>query len=100
MPWIFLFIFALLTFFATVSNQIQIGGSFGNIWKNAPYVTQNWYGVFSILSLLLITAFFNTAAIRDFENNTAQIVFSSPIQRFGYYFGHFAGALVASLIQV
>ena len=100
MPWIFLFIFALLTFFATVSNQIQIGGSFGNIWKNAPYVTQNWYGVFSILSLLLITAFFNTAAIRDFENNTAQIVFASPVQKAGYFFGHFTGALLICLVPM
>ena len=100
MPWIFLFIFALMTFFATVSNQIQIGGSFGNIWKNAPYVTQNWYAVFSILSLLLITAFLNTAAIRDFENNTAQIVFSSPVQKAGYFFGHFFGALLVCLIPM
>jgi hypothetical protein len=100
MPWIFMLIFALLTFGATVSDQISIGGSFGNIWKNAPYVAQNWYGVFSILSLLLITAFLNTAAIRDFENNTAQIVFSSPVQKAGYFFGHFFGALLICLLPM
>lgn len=100
MPWIFLFIFALMTFFATVTDQLQIGGSFGNIWKNAPFVTQNWYGVFSLLSLLLITAFLNTAAIRDFENNTAQIVFASPVQKAGYFFGHFLGALLVCLIPM
>ena len=100
MPWIFLFLFGLLTFSATVSDQVQIGGSYGNVWKNAPYVAQNWYAVFSILALLLVTAFFNNAALRDIENNTAQIVFSSPINKAGYYFGHFAGALLISLIPM
>ncbi len=100
MPWIFLLLFALMTFFATVSNQLTIGGSFGNIYKNAPFVVQNWYAVFSILSLLLMTSFLNTAAIRDFENNTSQIVFSSPIEKASYYFGHFTGALLVSLIPM
>jgi hypothetical protein len=100
LPWIFFLVFGILSFSATVSDQVSIGGSFGNIWKNAPFVAQNWYAVFSILSLLLVTAFFNSAAIRDFENNTAQIVFASPIQKAGYYFGHFGGALVASMIPM
>jgi ABC-2 type transport system permease protein len=100
LPWIFLFIFAALSFGGTVLDEITIGGSFGNVWKNAPFVAQNWYGVFSLLSLLLSTAFFNTAAIRDFENNTDQIVFASPISKSGYYFGHFFGALLASIIPM
>lgn len=100
MPWIFLFVFGLLTFGATVSDNVMIGGSYGNIWKNAPFVAQNWYGVFSIMSLLLSVAFLNGAAIRDFENNTAQIIFASPVSKAGYYFGHFAGALAASLIPL
>ncbi len=98
LPWIFLFVFGLLTGLATASDNVQIGGSFGNVWKNAPFVAQNWYGVFSILSILLSVAFLNGAAVRDFENNTAQIVFSSPVSKAGYYFGHFGGALIASLI--
>ena len=100
MPWIFLFIFALLSFFATISDNISIGGSFGNIHKNAPFVVQNWYATFSILSLLLMTAFLNTAAIRDFEHKTAQTVFSSPINKAGYYFGHYFGALLVSMIPM
>lgn len=100
MPWIFLFVFAMLTFSATVSDDVSIGGSYGNVWKNAPFVAQNWYAVMSILSLLLVVAFLNGAAIRDFENKTDQIVFSTPINKAGYYFGHFAGALVVALIPM
>jgi ABC-2 type transport system permease protein len=100
MPWIFLFVFALMTFGATVSDNVSIGGSYGNVWKNAPFVAQNWYNVFSVMSLLLSVAFLNGSAVRDFENNTAQIIFSSPISKAGYYFGHFTGALVAALIPL
>ena len=100
MPWIFLLVFALLTFLATASDTVSIGGSFGNIYKNAPFVTQSWYAVFSILALLLLTAFMNTAAIRDFERQTDQIVFSKPIHKFGYYFGHFFGGLIVSIIPM
>ncbi len=100
MPWIFMFVFGMIAFSGTVSDDVQIGGSYGNVLKNAPYVAQNFYGVFSILGLLLVTAFLNSAALRDFENNTAQIVFSSPIQKAGYYFGHFFGALLIAMIPM
>ncbi|HNL40006.1 MAG TPA: hypothetical protein PKH43_12745, partial [Saprospiraceae bacterium] len=100
MPWIFLFIIALLSFFGTISDEVTIGGSFGNVWKNAPFVAQNWYGVFSLLCILLTTAFLNTAAIRDFERQTSQIIFSKPIGKGGYYFGHFTAALLVSLIPM
>ncbi len=100
MPWIFLLILALLAFFGTISDHVSIGGSYGNVWKNAPFVAQNWYGVFSILSILLTTAFLNTAAIRDFERQTSQIVFSKPIGKAQYYFGHFWGAVLIALIPM
>ncbi|MEI6409772.1 MAG: M1 family aminopeptidase [Bacteroidota bacterium] len=100
MPWIFLFIFGLLCFFGTISDDVTIGGSYGNVWKNAPFVAQNWYAVFSLLSILLVTAFLNTAAIRDFERNMSQIVFSKPISKASYYFGHFWGAIVIAIIPM
>lgn len=100
MPWIFLFVFALMTFGATVSDNVQIGGSYGNIWKNAPFVVQNVYAVMSLLSLLLVTAFINTAALRDFENNTNQIIFATPINKAGYFFGHYAGAVLVAMIPL
>ncbi len=100
MPWIFLFIIGLLCFFGTISDDVTIGGSYGNVWKNAPFVAQNWFGVFSLLCILLTTAFLNTAAIRDFERQTSQIIFSKPIGKAGYYFGHFAAALLVSLIPM
>lgn len=100
MPWIFMLLFGLLSFAGTISDQVTIGGGFGNVHKNAPFVAQSWYAVFSILGLLLITAFLNTAAIRDFERQTSQIVFSKPIHKAGYYFGHFMGAFLICIVPM
>lgn len=98
LPWIFLLIIALLSFLATISDQVNIGGSFGNIWKNAPYVAQTWYSVWALLGILLTASFVNSAALRDFENNTNQIVFSKPISKAAYFFGHFLGGLIVALL--
>lgn len=38
MVWVFLLINTLLLAWATASDDLTIGGSFGNIYKNAPYV--------------------------------------------------------------
>ena len=100
MPWIFLFIFGLLSFFGTISDEVTIGGSYGNVWKNAPYVAQNWYGVFSLFSILLTTAFLNTAAIRDFDRGMSQLIFSKPIKKSAYYFGHFWGAMLIAIVPM
>jgi ABC-2 type transport system permease protein len=100
MLYIFLFIFTLLVFGATASDNIQIGGSAGNVRKNAPHTIFQIYAVMSFLTMLLTTAFMNSAAIRDFENNTQQIIFSTPLSKAGYFFGHWAGAILAACLPL
>ena len=98
MAYIFLFINALLIFGATSSDSVQVGGSIGNVHKNAPYVVENFYAVISIVSLLMVTAFLNVAAARDFSYNTHQIIFSTPLKKFDFLLGRFLGATVVSII--
>ena len=100
MPWIFMFVIGLLACLGTISNDVTIGGSFGNIYKNAPYVTMTWYVTFSLITVLLVAAFVNSAAIRDYERKTSQIVFSKPISKSAYYFGHFWGAILVSMVPL
>jgi hypothetical protein len=54
MVWIFFFINALLVFLAIVSDSVTIGGGVGNTHKNAPYVIEEYYRVFSIISLRVL----------------------------------------------
>ena len=100
MLWIFLLINTLLVFFAMASDNVQIGGSIGNIHKNSPFVIENFYSNMSMICLLMTTAFMNATAIRDFECRMEQFVFSSPIKKRDYFFGKFIGAALISVIPM
>lgn len=99
MVYIFILINFLLVFGATSSDNIQIGSAVGNVLRNSPSQIQFWFSMMSVLSGLVMTAaFMQGAALRDFDNNSYQIVFSSPISRASYYFGRFFGAAFVSLL--
>jgi ABC-2 type transport system permease protein len=100
MIWIFLFINTLIVFFAVGSEHVSVGGSVGNIHKNAPFVVEQYYGVLSMICLLMTTAFMNATANRDFLSGMHQFIFSSPIKKRDYYFGKFIGAAIVSLIPL
>jgi len=100
MLWIFLLINTLLVFGAVSSDNIQIGGGVGSVYKNAPSVIQSYYGVMSLICLLMTTAFMNASANRDFSTGMHQFVFSSPIKKHHYFFGKFIGALSIAIIPL
>ena len=100
MVWIFLIINTLMVFGAVSSDNVNIGGSVGSVHKNAPYVIQTYYGVMSLVSLLMTTAFMNASANRDFHYGMYQFVFSSPIRKRDYYYGKFIGAASISVIPL
>jgi ABC-2 type transport system permease protein len=96
--YVFFLVNALLVFGATASDDITIGGGIGNVLKNAPYVVQNYYAFFCLLSLLMITTFLNSAAARDFSEKTSQIFFSTPLRKRDFLLARFTGAIVISVI--
>ena len=63
---------------------MQLGGALSNTNHNAPFVIQNFYSFIALLTLLMSTAFVNSAAIRDFNYNTYQIIFTTPLSRFDF----------------
>jgi len=100
MLWIFTLLIALMIFGAVSSDQVQVGGALSNTLRNAPFVILNFYALIGILTLLMATAFVNSAASRDFSHNTYQIVFSTPISRADFLFGRFLGATLVSIIPM
>lgn len=100
MLWIFFGIITLLTFGAVASDDIQIGGSIGNVFKNAPSAIQSYYSIMSIFCLLMTTAFMHASANRDFSTGMNQFIFSSPISESDYFFGKFFGTLAISIIPM
>jgi ABC-type transport system involved in multi-copper enzyme maturation permease subunit len=100
MVWIFFFINGFLVFMAVASEHVTIGGGIGNTHKNAPFVIEQYYGVFSTICLLMTTAFMNATANRDFQYGMYQFIFTSPIKKRDYFFGKFIGAAMVSVIPL
>ncbi|HUL33021.1 MAG TPA: M1 family aminopeptidase [Candidatus Eisenbacteria bacterium] len=100
MLWIFTLIIAAMIFGAVSTDQITVGGALTNTFHNAPYVIQNYYSFIGLLTLLMVTAFVNSAASRDFSHNTYQIIFSTPLKRRDFILGRFIGSTLISVIPM
>jgi len=100
MVWIFFLVVGLLFFGAVSSDHVTVGNALGNTYKNAPWVIENFYAVCSILTLLMTTAFVNSAASREFACNMNQIVFATPIRKFDYLAGRFLGSSLVAVIPL
>lgn len=96
--WMIMLAFAALAFAAAGSDSIQVGGGVGNTHRNAPYVVVSMLTVFLVLSMFLITVFVAGAALRDFDTNTAELFFSTPVRRSQYLGGRFAAGYVAAVL--
>ncbi|AVP99454.1 hypothetical protein C7S18_20775 [Ahniella affigens] len=99
--WIGSALFALMAYAATSTDAVQIGGSIGNVHRNAPFVIVQFLNVFTILGLFISGAFVGGALLRDFEMNTSELFFSKPVKAWEYLLGRFtAGVLVSLLIYL
>lgn len=100
MVYIMLSIITLLVLAASSSDNIVIGGSVGNVYRNAPHIITIYTTVLTIFGLIIATAFFNNAALRDHNNQFNEILFSTPLSKAGYFFGRFFGALFLATIPM
>ena len=87
MVWIFLASIALMNFGIVVSGIGLV--NLPNTNLNAPFVIQSLYSEIGMVTLLMTTAFVNSAAARDFACNTSQIVFSTPVGKRDFLAGPF-----------
>ncbi len=93
-----MFLMALASALMVIFGE-SIGGS-SNVYLNAPFTITRLVATLSLIALLVSTAFFNTAALRDYKYNFSEILFSTPIHKMGYFFGRFTAALVLSTIPL
>ncbi|MCX7033082.1 MAG: M1 family aminopeptidase [Arenimonas sp.] len=96
--WVLAAMFALLGFGAASSDAVVMGGSIGNVHRNAPVVIANWLTVFTIPGMLVITLFISGAMLRDFEQGTADLYFSGPVRKRDYLAGRLGAAFSASFL--
>ncbi|NQD36831.1 hypothetical protein HPT27_07315 [Permianibacter sp. IMCC34836] len=95
--WIAAAVFGLMGFGAASSDAVQLGGAIGNIYRNAPSVIIQFMSLFTVISLLVVTAFLPGALLRDHELNTAELFFSKPMRKGDYLAGRLLGGMTATL---
>src|SRR5215471_19363380 len=100
MLWIFFVVIALLVFTAVSTPNLTLFFVLTNTHRNAPFVIQGYYAYMSLFMLIMMAAFINSSALRDFRFNTNQIVFSTPIRRRDFLLGRFVGGSVLSAIPM
>jgi ABC-2 type transport system permease protein len=96
--WACALLMAFMAFGATTSDAIVVGGSIGNINRNAPGVVTMMLGVFSLLSMFFVTIFIAGSVLRDNELGMSDMLFATPMRKHDYLVGRFAAGLVACLI--
>ncbi len=100
MAYVFIAVFFGIAYLTTSAENMNIGGfgNLSNVRNNSPYMMMAITSLLSYLGILLATAFMSGAALRDHVNNFHQIVFTTPVEKYGYLFGRFAGALVILML--
>ena len=97
--WITSGIFFLLVFGFMATDRIRIGDT-GNVHKNSPFVIAETHLAMTFIFMFAATAFVATALIRDDDTGYGPIVRSTPISKFDYLYGRFAGAFAAAALAL
>ncbi|MBO9491153.1 ABC transporter permease subunit [Endozoicomonas sp. G2_1] len=92
-------IFFLLTFFAMVSDNIQIGAG-GNVNANSPFAIMETLITMNIFVIFVVPAYIANAILKDHEHKMDGIIFSTPITKPAYIFGRFLGAFTAMFVAM
>lgn len=87
-------VFFLITFLATASPAVQIGGSGTNLDINASFSIIQTQLVMSVIGMFAAVAFVAGAITRDYEAKTAEILFASGVPEPSHLLGRFAGGLL------
>jgi ABC-type transport system involved in multi-copper enzyme maturation permease subunit len=104
--WVYFAIFfALATLLMAIGGgmwedaALSFGGAGGNIKVNSPYALAQITAFVNLFGTIVTAAILGNSVYRDYEAVIHPLFFTSPISRFAYLGGRFAGALlVAALV--
>lgn len=98
--WVFfgiLFVIAFQHTQITDPNRVMLFAH-GQVFHNSPISIARVLSILSGVGLLFTIVIVATSVMRDFENNTHEFFFSSPVSKLGYLGGRFFGGLVSNLL--
>jgi len=92
----FLLWFLMMLFSVSTTDFGPVGN--GKVMLNGPFALGLGYVQLSAFGVFVISALFGTSILRDFRDNTYQLIFTKPISKFDYLGGRWAGSMVVSAI--
>jgi ABC-2 type transport system permease protein len=95
--WVSLFLFFLLGFGVTASENVSIGTP-GTVKENAPFAIASMIALSSLFYLFVITSFVANAVVRDDTTGYGPIIKATSIGKRNYVLGRFAGGLAVALL--
>ncbi len=92
-------IFFLLTFFAMMSDNVQIGGG-GNVLANSPHSITQTLLIMNVFSVFVVPSFIANSFLKDVDYKFDGILFATPISKADYLFGRFFGSFAAMMVAL
>jgi len=92
----FLIPFLMALFTVSVRDFGPIGT--GKVLLNGPYALTEIFVQLTAFGAILFSAIFGPAILRDFQQDTYQILFTKPISKFAYLGGRWAGSFVITVL--
>jgi len=95
--YVFFLIFFLMALFEVSVHDFGPVGT-GKVLLNGPYALTLFYMQLTGFGAILIAAIFGPSILRDFQQDTYQLLFTKPISKFAYLGGRWAASLVISTL--
>ncbi|MBC7552478.1 MAG: hypothetical protein H7257_00715 [Taibaiella sp.] len=102
------YIYFLILFAVSFFMALFIGGAFKDIkvntagekiFANSPTVIDGFFSsINGWVGAIIVVAVIGNAVLKDFRYNTHNLIFTTPVSKFSYLFGRFAGAVFVSLL--
>lgn len=90
--WLVFLAFAGLGVLEMTGPGVHVLGAHDGVARNAPVVIANAVAMFGILGTLAAGAFVTSAALRDYDQRTVQLLLALPVSRRAYIGGRFVAA--------
>ena len=95
--YVYFLLWFLMMFFSVSTTDFGPVGN-GKVMLNGPYALGLDYVQLSAFGVFVISAIFGTSILRDFRDDTYQLIFTKPVSKLDYLGGRWAGSLIVSIL--
>ncbi len=94
--YIFFLVAAVLPFFSVSTQGVGPIGS-GKVFLNSPFAVLLITTFVMFYGSILLAAIFGPAILRDFNQDTYQLIFTKPVSKYAYLGGRWAGSMITAI---